>query len=74
MIVLSISVVILAVLVALMGLLVRAANVKIDKLSKNQAIMVTWCETLRENEEQLLKDLTRLQHEILNGTKKESRR
>ena len=36
---------------------------RVEKLSANQALMVGWCDTLRENEEVLLKDFKNLQHE-----------
>jgi len=56
-------IVILLLVVSLMGYLLYTLHIRVEKISKNQAIMVEWCETLRENEEQLLKDFKNLQHE-----------
>lgn len=61
------------VLNGLFGYLLYALHSRVEKISRNQAIMVEWCNTLRENEEQLLKDFTKLQHEILNASKENRR-
>lgn len=48
--------------------------VRVEKLSKNQAIMVEWCDTLRQNEEQLLKDMKQLRYEISNAKENNNKR
>lgn len=40
-----------------------------EKLSSNQAIMLQWFEVLRENDEQLLNDLKRINYELQNVKK-----
>jgi hypothetical protein len=47
-----------------LGILFYFLHQRVEKISKNQAIMVQWCDTLRENEEHLLSDYKRLMHEI----------
>lgn len=55
---------------AIFGYYCYTIFVRLEKLSKNQAIMVEWCDTLRQNEEQLLKDIKQLHYEVTNGDKK----
>lgn len=57
----------------LTGYLLYALHQRVEKISQNQAVMVQWCDTLRQNEEQILNDFKRLQHEVLDA-KKEVRR
>ena len=47
-----------------LGVLFYFLHKRVEKLSQNQAVMVQWCDTLRENEEHLLSDYKRLMHEI----------
>lgn len=49
--------------IALMGYLLYALHERVEKISKNQAVMVQWCDTLRQNEEQLISDFKKLQYE-----------
>jgi hypothetical protein len=56
--------VIIAILVSAMNAtLFSFLHKRVEKLSQNQALIVTWCETLRENEESLLKDFRRVVNE-----------
>ena len=64
---------IIILLVSLLGYLLYALHQRVEKISQNQAVMVQWCDTLRQNEEQILNDFKRLQHEVLDA-KKEVRR
>ena len=56
-------IIILLLAVSLLGYLLYTLHMRVEKLSANQALMVGWCDTLRENEEVLLKDFKNLQHE-----------
>ena len=49
--------------ITLVGYLLYALHERVEKISKNQAVMVQWCDTLRQNEEQLLSDFKKLQYE-----------
>lgn len=49
--------------IVLIGYLLYALHERVEKISKNQAIMVQWCDTLRQNEEQLISDFKKLQYE-----------
>lgn len=60
---------ILFLVIALVGYLLYALHERVEKLSKNQAVMVKWCETLRQNEEQLLTDFKKLQYEVQDAQK-----
>ena len=49
-----------------LGYLFYLLHLRVEKISQNQAIMVQWFETLRENEEQLLTDLKKIRYEFQN--------
>ena len=55
-----------------LGYLLYALHQRVEKLSQNQAVMVGWCETLRENQETIMGDMNKLRNEI-EIIKKDSR-
>lgn len=55
--------IILLLISIILGILFYLLHQRVEKMSQNQAIMLTWFETLRENEEHLLNDYKRLMHE-----------
>ena len=63
---------ILFVVVGAFGYMLYAIHQKVEKLSANQAVMVGWCETLRENQETIMSDMKKIRNEI-ETVKKESR-
>ena len=67
-------VIILFLLVGLIGTLLYLLHERVEKMSKNQAVMVGWFDTIRQNEEQLLKDLTKLQYDLQKLEKETNRK
>jgi hypothetical protein len=63
---------ILFVAVGTLGYLLYALHQRVEKISQNQAIMVGWCETLRENQETLMSDMKKIRNEI-QSLEKETR-
>jgi hypothetical protein len=57
--------------IALIGYLLYALHERVEKISKNQAIMVQWCDTIRQNEEQLINDFKKVKYEC-QSIKKET--
>ncbi len=58
--------------ITLVGYLLYALHERVEKMSSNQAVMVTWCDTLRQNQETLLNDLKKIQYEC-QALQKETR-
>jgi hypothetical protein len=56
--------IILSLLVLIVGYILYALHIRVEKISTNQAIMVQWCDTLRQNEETLLHDFKQLKNEF----------
>lgn len=50
--------------VILFGYLLYALHARVEKISENQAIMLPWFDTIRQNEEQIIKDFQKLYHEF----------
>ena len=48
---------------ALIGVLLYFLHERVENMSKNQAIMVEWFDTVKQNEEQLLTDFNKLRNE-----------
>ncbi len=60
----------LIVLVIFLGYLVFVQQTKIEKLDKNQAIMLGYFDTINKNETTLRDDLQKLYHEFRNTKEK----
>jgi len=57
-------IIILIISVGLIGTLLYLLHERVEKMSKNQAVMVGWFDTIRQNEETLLGDFKKLQYEL----------
>ena len=54
----------ISIIILILFYIIYAFHQKVEKLSSNQAIMLQWFEVLRENDEQLLNDLKRINYEL----------
>jgi len=59
----------ISIIILILFYIIYAFHQKVEKLSSNQAIMLQWFEVLRENDEQLLNDLKRINYELQNVKK-----
>ena len=65
---------ILILSVGLIGTLLYLLHERVENMSKNQAVMVGWFDTIRQNEETLLEDFKKLQYELKEIEKTTSRK
>ena len=61
---LTLCVVILFILVGVFGWLVYTLHAKLQKMEKNQAIMLDWFDSVSKNEETLQEDIKKLFYEF----------
>ena len=56
--------ILLSVCCIILAVLFYYLHQRVEKMSKNQAIMVKWFDVLRDNQEILLKDIKKVIHEF----------
>jgi rubrerythrin len=59
---------------AVLGYLLYAQTAKVEKLDKNQAIMIGWFDTINKNEQTLKDDVQKLYNEFKRTEEKSQRR
>lgn len=60
--------------IGIVGWLLYLLHERVEKLAKRIAVIVEWCDTLRENEETIMNDVKRLHHEFQTFQKDSERR